>query len=93
MDKNDKVIQAAKLYYMLDCTQNEIAKKLGVSRPTVSRMLQTAKREGIVQIKICEKAERLTDLETELEQKYGLKRQSSPLLGNMKTISSRQQLA
>ena len=74
MDKNDKVIQAAKLYYLLDCTQNEIAKKLGVSRPTVSRMLQTAKREGIVQIKICEKADRLTDLEAELEQKYGLKK-------------------
>ncbi|PQD96025.1 RNA polymerase subunit sigma-70 [Pradoshia eiseniae] len=74
MDKNDKVIQAAKLYYLLDCTQNEIAKKLGVSRPTVSRMLQTAKREGIVQIKICEKADRLTDLEADLEQKYGLKK-------------------
>ncbi|WP_455675939.1 sugar-binding transcriptional regulator [Pradoshia sp.] len=74
MDKNDKVIQAAKLYYLLDCTQNEIAKKLGVSRPTVSRMLQTAKREGIVQIKICEKADGLSDLEAELEQKYGLKK-------------------
>ncbi|WP_462405982.1 sugar-binding transcriptional regulator [Gracilibacillus sp. Marseille-QA3620] len=74
MDKNDKVIEAAKLYYLLDCTQNEIAKKLGVSRPTVSRMLQTAKREGIVQIKICEKADRVTDLEAELEQKYGLKK-------------------
>ena len=74
MDKNDKVIQAAKLYYLLDYTQNEIAKQLGVSRPTVSRMLQTAKREGIVQIKICEKADRLTDLEAELEQKYGLKK-------------------
>ena len=74
MDKHDKVIQAAKLYYLLDCTQNEIAKKLGVSRPTVSRMLQTAKREGIVQINICEKAEGLMDLEAELERRFGLKK-------------------
>ena len=50
--KKNKVVEAAKLYYLWDYTQHEIAKKLGVSRPTGSRMLQTAKKEGRVQIKI-----------------------------------------
>ena len=73
-DKKNKVIEAAKLYYLLDYTQNEIAKKLGVSRPTVSRMLQTAKKEGIVQIKISGMEENLETLEAELENKYKLKK-------------------
>jgi len=51
-DKFEKIIQAVRMYYQLDYSQQEIAKKLGVSRPTVSRFLQQAKAEGIVQIKI-----------------------------------------
>ena len=73
-DKKSKVIEAAKLYYLLDYTQNEIAKKLGVSRPTVSRMLQTAKKEGIVQIRISDMEENLETLEAELKKKYNLKK-------------------
>ncbi len=73
-DKKNKVVEAAKLYYLLDYTQNEIAKKLGVSRPTVSRMLQTAKKEGIVQIKISDTEENMESLEAGLEKKYRLKK-------------------
>ena len=73
-EKKNKVVEAAKLYYLLDYTQNEIAKKLGVSRPTVSRMLQTAKKEGIVQIKIRDMEENVDTLEVALEKKYKLKK-------------------
>ena len=72
--KKNKVVEAAKLYYLLDYTQHEIAKKLGVSRPTVSRMLQTAKKEGIVQIKIIDMEENVCDLEKAIEKKYNLKK-------------------
>jgi deoxyribonucleoside regulator len=41
-DKIKKVIEAAKLYYQLDYSQNQIAEMLGVSRPTVSRILHQA---------------------------------------------------
>lgn len=51
-DRLRKLVEIAKLYYHLDYSQQEIAKKLGISRPTVSRFLQMAKDEGIVQIKI-----------------------------------------
>lgn len=56
-EKLKKVIEAARLYYLLDYNQNQIADKLGVSRPTVSRLLQIAKNEGIVQIKITDPME------------------------------------
>ncbi|RNB86887.1 sugar-binding transcriptional regulator [Brevibacillus fluminis] len=73
-DKLNKVIEAAKLYYLLDYNQHEIAKRLGVSRPTVSRLLQTAKNEGIVQIQIRDAAGDIQNLSNELEQKFGLKK-------------------
>ncbi len=45
---------AARLYYLQDATQAEIADRLGTSRPTVSRLLAEARRVGIVRIDIVE---------------------------------------
>jgi deoxyribonucleoside regulator len=76
MERNKlrKIIEAAKLYYQLDYGQQEIAKKLGVSRPTVSRFLQQAKAEGIVQIKIMDPSEDSEKLSSDLEGKFHLKK-------------------
>lgn len=73
-DKLSKIIEAAKLYYLLDYNQNEIAKMIGVSRPTVSRFLQLAKSEGIVEIKIKDPNENVGNLSSQLEQKFNLKK-------------------
>lgn len=73
-DKLSKVIEAAKLYYLLDYNQNDIAKKLGVSRPTVSRLLQQAKSDGIVQITIKDPTEGVENLAIQLENKFNLKK-------------------
>ncbi|WP_164988918.1 sugar-binding transcriptional regulator [Fictibacillus sp. S7] len=73
-DKLKKVIEAAKLYYLLDYNQNQIAAEMGISRPTVSRMLQLAKSEGIVQIKIMDPENDIEQLSSELEQKFHLKK-------------------
>ncbi|RXZ02692.1 RNA polymerase subunit sigma-70 [Fictibacillus sp. S7] len=47
---------------------------MGISRPTVSRMLQLAKSEGIVQIKIMDPENDIEQLSSELEQKFHLKK-------------------
>lgn len=73
-EKMKRVIEAARLYYLLDYNQNEIAKILGVSRPTVSRFLQTAKSEGFVEIKIKDPNEDAESLAAHLEEKYKLKK-------------------
>lgn len=73
-EKLKKVIEAAKLYYLLDYNQNEIAKELGVSRPTVSRFLQLAKSEGIVEISIKDPHENTENLSAQLEKKFQLKK-------------------
>jgi DNA-binding transcriptional regulator LsrR (DeoR family) len=46
------LVAAAELYYLDHLSQQEVAQRLGVSRPTVSRMLQVARDEGIVHIEI-----------------------------------------
>ncbi|MBM7645646.1 deoxyribonucleoside regulator [Scopulibacillus daqui] len=73
-DKLNQIIEAAKLYYQLDYNQQEIAKKLGVSRPTVSRFLQQAKEQGIVKIEIVDPSRSIETTARELEQKYHLKK-------------------
>ncbi|MDM7883597.1 MULTISPECIES: sugar-binding transcriptional regulator [Curtobacterium] len=48
----DTVYQAARMYYLEDATQGEIAERLGVSRPTVSRLVSEARRAGLVRIEV-----------------------------------------
>ncbi|WP_239615254.1 sugar-binding transcriptional regulator [Cohnella mopanensis] len=71
-DKIKKIIEAAKLYYHLDYSQNQIADALGVSRPTVSRLLQQAKTEGIVTIEIKDPTEDVEVLKNLLKERFQL---------------------
>lgn len=72
-ERISKLIEVAKLYYQFDMSQLKIAEKLGVSRPSVSRMLQQAKEQGIVQIKILDPSEGTDKLAQLLKVKFGLK--------------------
>lgn len=45
-----QLVKVAKLYYDENLTQAEIAKLIGVSRPSISRMLSDAKDKGLVKI-------------------------------------------
>ncbi|PMC40526.1 RNA polymerase subunit sigma-70 [Bacillus sp. UMB0899] len=72
-EKLNKIVEAARLYYQLDYSQQEIAKKLDVSRPTVSRLLKQAKDLGIVEIKINNPTEADKLLTERLKEKFGLK--------------------
>lgn len=47
-----QMVLASRLYYLDDLTQAEVARRLGTSRASVSRLLSEARRQGIVQIDI-----------------------------------------
>lgn len=64
--------KVATLYYFNGWTQAKIAKKYGVSRPVISKVLQRAKDEGIVEIYIRDESIHTIELEQQLEQKYDL---------------------
>lgn len=62
----------AQAYYDDGLPQREIAKRFGVSRIKISRLLQQARDEKIVQIAIVPPGDSHADLERRLEKRYGL---------------------
>lgn len=72
-EKISRLVEVAKMYYQLDYSQQEIAKKLGISRPTVSRLLMQAVQEGVVHIKICDPAEDVQELAAQVKELFQLK--------------------
>ncbi|AKK02378.1 sugar-binding transcriptional regulator [Corynebacterium epidermidicanis] len=70
--KDNSAIDAARLYYLLDLSQSEVAKELGVSRPTVSKLLTYAREKGFVRIEIDDPRESGSDLASQLKQQFGL---------------------
>jgi len=61
------------LYYNHGFKQQEIADRFQVSRPKVSRMLKQAKDEGIIKFSVQYPEGNHVELESKLEQKFGLK--------------------
>lgn len=66
-------LQVSRLYYLDQLSQTQIAKQLQLSRPTISRLLQMAQAEGIVQIQINDPFTNRVDLEEDLKSKFHLK--------------------
>lgn len=71
-DPIELMVKAAELYYELDMTQEEVAKHLAVSRPTVSRLLRQAREHGIVRIAVVNPRSRAADLERRLVEQWQL---------------------
>ncbi|MGX6443276.1 sugar-binding transcriptional regulator [Neobacillus sp. K501] len=72
-ERISRLVEVAKMYYQLDYSQQEIAKKLGISRPTVSRLLVQAVEAGVVHIKIVNPAEDVEQIALHLKEKFQLK--------------------
>lgn len=74
-DERERVnllLKVARMYYEEGATQAQIAKQVGYSRPTVSRLLTEAREEGVVHIRITHPLERSMSIEKALAQKFGL---------------------
>ena len=64
-------LKVAELYYQDNLSQLQISKQLGVSRPTVSRLIQYAKDNGLVKIQIINPLVDSQVLGQQLAEKYG----------------------
>src|SRR5690625_842089 len=67
------ISKVSSLYYNYDLTQQEIADRLRLSRPKVSRLLKQAREFNIVQVTVKAPEGAYLELESELEQKFNLK--------------------
>ncbi len=65
--------RAAAMYYLDDATQAEIAARLGLSRPTVGRLLRQARDTGIVTITVHPPAEYALEIGSELSRRFGVR--------------------
>jgi DNA-binding transcriptional regulator LsrR (DeoR family) len=65
-------LKVAQLYYENELTQDDIAQKLRLSRPKVSRLLQEARDSGLVKITVAAHPGSYTEVERQVEQRYHL---------------------
>jgi deoxyribonucleoside regulator len=70
-DELRQMVRSLELFYRHGRQQKDIAKQLGVSAATVSRLLKRAFDEGLVRVEL--DLPRTQDLETALIQRYGLR--------------------
>ena len=73
MNREELLIEIATLYYYDSLTQREIAKRFGISRSNVSRLLTEARHRGIIEIKIKQKIPLDYDLQKDITNKFFLK--------------------
>lgn len=71
--EENMIIKTAWLYYSDNMTQQQISDQLDISRMKVVRLLDKAKRQGIVQFKIRADSKKRINIERTLIKKYDLK--------------------
>ncbi|MGX7262672.1 sugar-binding transcriptional regulator [Enterococcus crotali] len=67
-----KMLKIVTMYYEQGLTQAVIAKKMGISRPVISKILQQAKERGVVSVSIKDESAYVVELALRLEATYQL---------------------
>jgi DNA-binding transcriptional regulator LsrR (DeoR family) len=71
-EKLEIAVRAAWLYHVAGNTQNEIARKLRISRPTAQRLVAFALERGLVKVRVNHKVASCLELAIALRQRYNL---------------------
>lgn len=74
MYSQEEMIRVAKLYYEMNLTQKDISERLPYSRATISRILDTAYKQGIIQVKVNYPISSLQQLEDQIKDKFSLEK-------------------
>jgi len=81
LTNHDQLLRAAILYYEQNMTQEQVAKSIGVSRPVVSKLLQRARDNHLVEFFVKDPDKQICELELKIQQQYNL--------NNVKVVSTR----
>jgi len=68
----DEAARAGWLYYVAGNTQDEIARKLGVSRQSAQRMVSLAISEGLIKVRLDHPIAQCMELSLQLKERFGL---------------------
>nr|WP_252728757.1 sugar-binding transcriptional regulator [Aliiglaciecola lipolytica] len=72
MRKLDEAARAGWLYYVAGKTQDEIAKKLNVSRQSAQRMVALSVSKGLIKVRLDHPIAKCMDLSVKLKDRFGL---------------------
>ena len=81
-ERTELLADVAEMYYLEDKTQAQIAKRIGVTRSMVSRMLSDVRRLGIVKIQISRPLQFDRELEAALIARFHLRGACVPVRRN-----------
>ena len=70
--RDEQSIEAVKLYYQQGLSQAEVATRMGLSRPTVAKLLARGRERGFVTIEIHDPREDASEIALRLEKRFGL---------------------
>ena len=71
--RESRLVHVAELYYEQGMSQQKIAGLLGLSRPTVSRLLEEARACGVVEIVVHAPLRKQAELSARLRRELGLR--------------------
>lgn len=89
----DDLWTAASMYYMQGETMEVIAKHLGTSRSTVSRLLKQARETGLVRISLAQPTGARTGLSTSLSRMFGVRATIVPVRSGTTEVHRLDQVA
>lgn len=90
--REDMVYEAALMYYLQDTTMEAIARHLGVSRSTVSRLLTDARETGVVKISL-DQRDSGTELAREFQRIFSVQAHLVPIRDGLADAQQLQQVA
>ncbi|MBI3745079.1 MAG: helix-turn-helix domain-containing protein [Chloroflexi bacterium] len=68
-----RLVRISRLYYQVGETQDEIARRFGITRPHVSKLLKQARASGVVEIRIYDGLDRPDAVAEDLRRRFGLR--------------------
>ncbi|QIN78546.1 hypothetical protein GBA65_08445 [Rubrobacter marinus] len=71
-EEDHLILKVLRLYYERHLTQSEVARRMGFSRPKVSKLISEGRARGLVKIEIATPGEDFAALEIAVEDRHGL---------------------
>ncbi len=91
--RNVDALRAAQLYYLQDLTMEAIARELGTSRSTVSRLLDHARATGLVEIRVRSPLDESNRVQADLFEKFGITAHVVPVPGRISEVDRLERVA
>ncbi len=89
----EDVLRAASMYYLQDLKMEVIARQLGTSRSTVSRLIKRARETGLVEITLRPGRTRAPGLRQTIARRYGIEAYVTPVADSATEIERLDQVA